>query len=112
MSITVTENAAKHIQKQLAKRGSGIALRIGIKRSGCSGFSYTYDFADEVNANDRLFASQNVQVVVNEKDFPYLNGSQVDFTQEGLSSFFKLSNPNIDNTCGCGDSFNFKESNN
>lgn len=112
MAITVTESAAKHIQNQLTKRGSGIALRIGIKRSGCSGFSYTYDFADEINTHDRLFASQNVQIVIDEKDFPYLNGSQIDFTQEGLSSFFKLNNPNIDNACGCGESFNFKDTNN
>jgi len=112
MAITVTENAAKHIQQQLAKRGHSIALRIGIKKSGCSGFSYTYDFADEINEHDRLFASHNVQIVINEKDFPFLNGSQIDFTQEGLNSFFKLNNPNIDNACGCGESFNFKDNNN
>jgi iron-sulfur cluster assembly protein len=110
MTITLTEKAAKHVQQQLAKRGNGIALRVGIKKSGCSGFSYTYDFADEINTHDRLFASYDVQVVVDEKDLPFLNGALIDFTQEGLSSFFKLNNPNIDNTCGCGESFSLKDS--
>lgn len=109
MAITLTENAAKHIQQQIAKRGSGVALRVGIKKSGCSGFSYTYDFADEINSHDRLFASHDVQVVVDENDLPFLNGASIDFTQQGLSSFFKLNNPNIDSTCGCGDSFSLKD---
>ncbi len=110
MTLTLTKNAAKHIQHQITKRGRGVALRIGIKKSGCSGFSYTYDLADEICENDRLFTSQDTGVVVNEKDFPFLKGSQIDFIQEGLNSFYKLSNPNIDNTCGCGESFNLKES--
>ena len=109
MTITLTEKAAKHVQQQLAKRGNGIALRVGIKKSGCSGFAYTYDFADEINTHDRLFASHDVQVVIDEKDLPFLNGALIDFTQEGLSSFFKLNNPNIDNTCGCGESFSLKD---
>lgn len=109
MAIKLTENAAKHIQQQLTRRGSGVALRVGIKKSGCSGFSYTYDFADEISSHDRLFASHDVQVVVDENDLPFLNGCLIDFTQQGLNSFFKLSNPNIDSTCGCGDSFSLKD---
>ncbi|GJL76848.1 iron-sulfur cluster assembly accessory protein [Nitrosomonas sp.] len=110
MTITLTENAARQIQQQIARRGNGIALRIGIKKSGCSGFSYTYDFADEIKNDDQLFTSHDTQVVVDTKDLPFFNGSQIDFIQEGLSSYFKLNNPNIDNTCGCGESFNLKES--
>ena len=110
MTITLTENAANQIQQQIAKRGNGVALRIGIKKSGCSGFSYTYDFADEVKSDDRLFSSHDTQIVVDTKDLPFLDGSQIDFVQDGLSSYFKLDNPNIDNTCGCGESFNLKKS--
>jgi len=110
MTLTLTENAAKHIQHQITKRGQGIALRIGIKKSGCSGFSYTYDMADEIGEDDRLFTSQDTKIVVSTKDLPFLDGSQIDFIQEGLNSFYKLNNPNIDNTCGCGESFNLKES--
>ena len=110
MTLILTENAARHIQHQITKSGHGIALRIGIKKSGCSGFSYTYDLADEIGENDKLFTSNDTNIVVNVKDLPFLSGSQIDFIQEGLNSFYKLSNPNIDNTCGCGESFNLKES--
>ncbi len=109
MPITLTENAAKHVQQQLAKRGKGLALRVGIKKSGCSGFSYIFDYADEIKSNDQLFESHRIKVVVDINSLPYLDGSQIDFTKEGLNSSFKFSNPNIDNTCGCGDSFSVKE---
>lgn len=109
MPITLTENAAKHIQQQLAKRGKGLALRVGIKKSGCSGFSYIFDYADEIKSNDQLFESYRTKVVVDASSLPYLDGSRIDFTKEGLNSSFKFINPNIDNTCGCGDSFSVKE---
>ncbi len=109
MAITLTESAAKHVKQQLVKRGQGLALRVGIKKSGCTGFSYTFDYADDVQADEKLFESLNVGVVVNVNDLPYLDGSQVDFIKDGLNSTFKFSNPNIDNACGCGESFSFKE---
>lgn len=110
MPITLTENAAKHIQQQLAKRGKGLAFRIGIKKSGCSGFAYTFDYADEIKSGDQLFESHKTKIVVDTGSLPFLDGSQIDFTKEGLNSIFKFVNPNIDNTCGCGDSFSVKES--
>jgi iron-sulfur cluster assembly protein len=109
MAITLTENAAKQIQKQLLKRGKGIALRVGIKKSGCSGFAYTFDYADEISASDQLFESINAKVVVDINNLPFLDGSQIDFVQEGLNSAFKFNNPNVDNSCGCGTSYSFKE---
>ncbi|GJL72511.1 MAG: iron-binding protein IscA [Nitrosomonas sp.] len=109
MAITLTENAAKQIQQQLLNRGKGIGLRVGIKKSGCSGFAYTFDYADEVGANEQLFKSLNTNVVIDIKNLPYLDGSQIDFVKEGLNSVFKFSNPNVDNTCGCGTSYSFKE---
>ncbi len=110
MPISLTENAAKHIQQQLSKRGGGCALRIGVKKSGCSGFSYTFDYADDIKSDDQLFESHETKIVVDTKSLPFLEGCQIDFTKEGLNSAFKLINPNIDNTCGCGDSFSIKES--
>ncbi|SER32638.1 iron-sulfur cluster assembly protein [Nitrosomonas sp. Nm51] len=110
MTLTLTENAAKHIRQQIAKRGHGIALRIGIQKSGCSGYSYTYDLADKIGKDDRLFSYGDTSVVINMNDLPFLNGSQIDFVQEGLNSFYKLNNPNIDNPCGCGESFSLNES--
>jgi iron-sulfur cluster assembly protein len=109
MSITLTENAAKQILKKLAKRGKGIALRVGVKKVGCSGFAYTFDYADNINADDQLFESHNANVVVDTSSLQFLDGSNIDFVREGLNDSFKFENPNIDNTCGCGESFSLKE---
>ncbi len=109
MAITLTENAAKQIRKKLAQRGKGLALRVGVKKVGCSGFAYTFDYADEVHAGDQLFESHNAKVVVDASSLQFLDGSEVDFIREGLNDSFKFDNPNIDNTCGCGESFSLKE---
>ena len=109
MAITLTENAAKQIRKQLAKRGKGLALRIGVKKVGCSGFAYTFDYADEVRADDQMFESYNANVVVDAGSLSYVNGSRIDFVREGLNESFKFENPNGDNTCGCGESFSLNE---
>ena len=110
MAITLTESAAKHIQQQFKKRGKGVALRIGIKKSGCSGFSYTYDYADNINKNEKTFESCNTRIIVDADNLPYLDGSQIDFIKDGLNSAFKFNNPNIENACGCGISVSFKGS--
>ena len=110
MPITLTENAAKQIRKQLAKRGKGLALRIGVKKVGCSGFAYTFDYADEVRVGDQMFESYDANVVIDAGSLPFLDGSRVDFVKEGLNDSFKFENPNVDNTCGCGESFSLKES--
>jgi iron-sulfur cluster assembly protein len=110
MAITLTESAARQIQKQLEKRGKGLALRVGVKKVGCSGFAYTFDYADEVRANDQLFESHDAQVVIDSANLPFLDGSRIDFVREGLNATFKFDNPNVNNTCGCGESFSLKES--
>ena len=109
MAILMTENAAKQIQKQLARRGRGIGLRVGVKDVGCSGFGYTYDYADEVRADDRLFEAHDAKVVVDSKSLEFLDGSTLDYVKEGLKQVFKFTNPNVDATCGCGESFSVKE---
>jgi iron-sulfur cluster assembly protein len=109
MAITLTENAAKQIRKQLAKRGKGLALRIGVKKVGCSGFAYTFDYADEVRQGDEIFASHDASLVVDADSLPFLDGSRVDYIREGLNDSFRLHNPNVGDTCGCGESFSLKE---
>jgi iron-sulfur cluster assembly protein len=109
MGISLSENAAKQILKKLAKRGKGIALRVGVKKVGCSGFAYTFDYADEIHTGDQLFESHNASVVVDASSLQFLDGSNVDFVREGLNDSFKFNNPNVDNTCGCGESFSMKE---
>ena len=109
MAITLTESAAKQIHSQLAKRGKGLGLRVGIKKVGCSGFAYTFDYADEVRAGDQTFEGHNARVVIDADSLTFLDGSRLDFVKEGLKQMFKFDNPNIDSTCGCGESFNIKE---
>ena len=105
MSISLTENAAKHIRKSLNKRGKGIGLRLGVKTSGCSGMAYTLEFADQVEEQDQIFESQDVKVIIDPKSLVYLSGTELDYTREGLNEGFKFNNPNVQNTCGCGESF-------
>jgi len=109
MAITLTESAARQIQSQLAKRGKGLALRIGVKKVGCSGLAHTFDYADEVRAGDHTFESHNAKVVVDANSLPFLDGSRIDFVKEGLKQMFKFDNPNVDSECGCGESFNMKD---
>jgi iron-sulfur cluster assembly protein len=105
MAITLTEAAAKHIQSSLANRGRGLGLRVGIKKVGCSGLAYTFDFADEVRANDLAFESHDTKVVVDKDHIGYLDGSVLDFQKSGLGAAFKFQNPNAKAECGCGESF-------
>lgn len=108
MAISVTENAARQIQNQLAKRGQGIGLRVGVKKVGCSGFAYTFDYADEIHAGDQLFEAHDATVVVDADALTFLDGSRLDFVKEGFKQVFKFDNPNVDSTCGCGESFNVR----
>ncbi len=105
MSITLTENAAKQIEKQLQKRGSGIGLKLGVKVSGCSGFSYVLDYAEEKASNETVFEQYGVKVLVKEDDLDKLNGIELDYVKEGINEAFKFNNPNVTGECGCGESF-------
>lgn len=106
MAITLTQNAAEQIQKSIAKRGKGVGLRLGVKKVGCSGLAYTFDYADAVGANDVSFESHDAKIVVDKEALQYIDGSTVDFGREGLKESFKFENPNAKNQCGCGESFN------
>jgi iron-sulfur cluster assembly protein len=106
MAVTLTEKAATHVQNFVAKRGKGVGLRIGVRTTGCSGFAYKLEFADAVNPDDHQFESHGVKVLVDPKSLPFLEGTQLDYTREGLNEGFKFSNPNVKDECGCGESFN------
>lgn len=103
--ITITENAAKHINSYLTKRGKGLGVRLGVKTSGCSGMAYNLEFVDEVNEDDLIFEEHGARVYIDPKSLVYLNGTQVDYTKEGLQEGFKFENPNVKESCGCGESF-------
>lgn len=110
MAITLTENAAKQIQTQLAKRGRGVGLRVGVKKVGCSGFAYTFDYADEVRGDDRLTEAFGAKVVISADSAAFLDGARLDFVKEGFKQVFKFDNPNVEATCGCGESFSVRAS--
>jgi iron-sulfur cluster assembly protein len=106
MSITVTDRAAKHVSNFLAKRGKGIGLRLGVRTTGCSGMAYKLEFVDEADSEDVRFDSNGVTVFVDPQSLSFLDGTELDFAREGLNEGFKFNNPNVKNTCGCGESFN------
>ena len=103
--ITITENAAKHINNYLTKRGKGLGVRLGVKTSGCSGMAYNLEFVDEVNEDDLIFEEYGARVYIDPKSLVYLDGTQVNYTKEGLQEGFKFENPNVKDSCGCGESF-------
>lgn len=104
MAITLTERAAQHVQRFLTNN-EGNGLRVGVKPTGCSGYMYVVQPVKEVNDHDQVFVSQGVQIVVDDESMKYLDGTEVDFTREGLNEGFKFVNPNVKATCGCGESF-------
>lgn len=105
MAVTLTEKAADHVQKFLDKRGKGLGIRVGVKTSGCSGMAYALEFVDQTEPDDNIYESYGVKVIVDPKSLVYLDGTDIDFVQEGLNSGFKFQNPNQKEACGCGKSF-------
>jgi iron-sulfur cluster assembly protein len=106
MAISLTEAAAQHVARELAKRGHGEGLRIGTKKSGCTGFAYVVDYADEIADDDHVYESHGIRVVVDEQSLAQLDGMEVDFVKTNLlNQGFEFRNPNIKDMCGCGESF-------
>lgn len=105
MTIQLTESAARRIDAQLAKRGKGLGLRVGVKKSGCSGYAYTMDYADELAAGEQVFEQHGAKVVVHTEHLPMLDGLTLDYQKQGLNEAFKFLNPNVKGECGCGESF-------
>ncbi len=106
MSIHLTAAAAKRVQTMLGKRGHGVGLRLGTRKSGCSGLAYVVDYADTIGTNDAVFESHGVKLVVDNGSLPALDGMQIDYVRSNLlNEGFEFRNPNIKDTCGCGESF-------
>jgi len=105
MSISLTDSAAERIRNRLVDRGRGVGLRLGVKSSGCSGFSYVIDYADEIRPGDLVFESGGVKVIVDPASLPTIDGTRIDFVRQGLNESFRFDNPNVRGECGCGESF-------
>ena len=106
MAITLTEKAAERVRNFMQQRGGSVALRLAVKTTGCSGMAYVMEYADEIEADDVVFEDHGVKVVVSPKSLVYLDGTELDFAREGLNEGFRFNNPNVRDTCGCGESFN------
>ncbi len=104
MSVMMSERAARHVRNEVGKAG-GFGLRLGVKQAGCTGLAYVFDIAREAGAGDTVFESHGAKVVVDEASLPYLAGSELDYVREGLGHVFKVRNPNVKASCGCGESF-------
>jgi iron-sulfur cluster assembly protein len=105
MSVTLTEKAARHVQRYIEKRGKGVGLRFGVRTTGCSGLAYKLEYVDATTDDDQVFESHGVKVFVDPKSLVYIDGTELDFVREGLNEGFKFNNPNVKDECGCGESF-------
>jgi len=105
MAVTLTQQAANHIDRYLQRRGKGVGLRLGVRTTGCSGMAYKLEYVDAPDSADAVFESHGVKVFVDPKSLSYIDGTELDYAREGLNEGFKFRNPNEKATCGCGESF-------
>jgi iron-sulfur cluster assembly protein len=104
MTIRLTTAAAERVSKFLQNDG-GLGLRLGVRKTGCSGWAYTVDLAEDINSEDHVFDDQGVRIIVSPESLSFLDGSVVDFVADGLNHTFQFNNPNATEECGCGESF-------
>jgi len=105
MAISLTPAAAERVKSFLVSRGKGLGLRLGVRKTGCSGFAYVVNYADDSAQTDHVFEDRGVKVFVDPESLPLINGTTVDFVKQGLNEAFRFHNPNIKGECGCGESF-------
>jgi iron-sulfur cluster assembly protein len=105
MGVSLSEAAARHVNRYLTKRGKGVGVRLGVRTTGCSGLAYTLEYVDEMSGEDVVFEEHGVKVLVDPKSMAYIEGTQLDYVREGLNEGFRFNNPNERDKCGCGESF-------
>ena len=105
MGISLTENAARHVNEYLENRGKGFGIRLAVKTTGCSGLMYVIEPVDEILTEDLKFESQGIDVFVDPKSLIYIDGTEMDYLKKGLNEGFEFRNPNVQAECGCGESF-------
>ena len=108
MSISLTDKAATRVRDHLARNAGAVGLRLGVRKTGCSGWAYTVDFADAVGADDIVMETQGIKLVVASDSLPFLQGARIDYVREGLNEKFAFENPNATSECGCGESFSIQ----
>ncbi|MGI9272152.1 MAG: HesB/IscA family protein [Woeseiaceae bacterium] len=106
MAISLSKSAAERVQKYLDTRTESVGLRLGITKTGCSGYSYVINYAEQVEQDDVIFEDRGVKIVVDPDALRLIDGTEVDFVKNGLNEAFSFKNPNVTGECGCGESFN------
>jgi iron-sulfur cluster assembly protein len=106
MAVSLTDSARDRVRSFLRSRGHGIGLRLAVKKTGCSGFAYVVNYADDVARDDVVFEQDGVKVIVDPESLRLIDGTEVDFVRQGLNEAFRFRNPNVKGECGCGESFN------
>jgi Fe-S cluster assembly protein SufA len=107
--VKLTKLAARQIINLISKNPNTLGLRLGIKKSGCAGFSYVIDLAQTASGDDLQFTEYGAVVFISPLAMPFIDGTEIDYVQEGLNQLFKFNNPKAKYACGCGDSFDIKQ---
>jgi iron-sulfur cluster assembly protein len=107
--LTITDEGAKRVNNFLKERGSGVGIRVKVTTTGCSGFAYGIEFADQIVEGDSVFEDKGITIIVDPKTLLMVNGTELDYKQEGINSGFEFNNPLAGDTCGCGESFTMKK---
>lgn len=105
MSISLTDAAARRVGDYLARKDEMLGLRLGVRKTGCSGWAYHVEYAKEITDSDVTFQDHGITLVVDRESLPMLDGMEVDFVKQGLNEVFRFHNPNVKDECGCGESF-------
>jgi iron-sulfur cluster assembly protein len=108
MAIRLSKSASERVKSFLDQDG-GLGLRLGVKKTGCSGWAYTVQLASTIEDDDIIFEEDGVKVVVSHDSLSFLDGSEIDYVSEGLGTTFRFNNPNVTEECGCGESFTIKQ---
>ncbi len=110
MTIHLTQLAANRADKFISSQSNALGIRLGVEKTGCSGWGYIVDIAKEIDPDDQVFVSRGVKIIINQTSLSLLDGTEIDFVQDGLNKVFKFTNPNSDEVCGCGESFTARKS--
>ena len=105
MNLVVTPEAVDHLRGALRRNREASAIRLGVKTSGCSGYAYVIDYAEQPTEADRQIEIDGLTIVIDPISEPLLAGTTVDLKIEGVNRTLQFDNPNVVSECGCGESF-------
>lgn len=105
MSISITPPARERIRQFLAQTPNAVGVRFGVKRTGCSGFAYVVDLAEDARPDDQAMEVDGIRLIIDARSLPMVEGTVIDFRRQGLNAAFVFHNPNATGECGCGESF-------